>query len=323
MTQANSPAGTQPSTALASARPTRGRPRLDAETSARILDLALSQPQCGQDSLARQLRGAGVWVSASGVRQVLERHGLQTRAQRLARIEAVTRSAGRRVETSGLTMDGQAPAPDADSQMRAASSGPRPVDASAHRGSHILAVAARLIRERGFDAISLRDIAETAGVPSGSLYYHFPTKELLFTSVYEEGIRRLRASVEAALERANDPWKRLEQACTAHLANLCGGDDFTAVSIPTRIPVLTPPANEAVVALNDGYEQIFRDLVDALRVRHGVSKTLLRLQLLGALNWTSVWYRQGGADTGQIARHLVRVLRTGTQVTVKRGVTAG
>ena len=70
-------------------------------------------------------------------------------------------------------------------------------------------------------------------------------------------------------------------------------------------------------------EQIFRDLVDALRVRHGVSKTLLRLQLLGALNWTSVWYRQGGADTGQIARHLVRVLRTGTQVTVKRGVTAG
>jgi hypothetical protein len=95
------------------------------------------------------------------------------------------------------------------------------------------------------------------------------------------------------------------------------------VSIPTRVPVLSPPARRTVQDLNDGYEQLFRKLVQELPLRRGVSRTLLRLQLLGALNWTSVWYRPGGATTVQVAQHLIRVLRLGAQVVSQAGRATG
>lgn len=309
---------TRPDRQIASS-PARGRARLDEQTCRRILDLASKQPDRGQDSLARQLRAVGVSVSASGVRQVLERHGLQTRSRRLAWIEAARTPDPGPILAAAHPEDARVRVDDHGAESIPSARGARTPDNGATRGAHILAVAARLIRERGFDAVSLRDIAEAAGVPPGSMYYHFPTKELLFTSVYKEGIQRLRASVETAYARSRDPWNRLEHACAAHLANLCGGDDFTAISIPTRIPVLSPAANQAVVALNDEYELIFRELVEALNLRAGVSRSLLRLQLLGALNWTSVWYREGGADTAKIARHLVKLLRAGAQAEPRAG----
>ena len=41
-----------------------------------------------------------------------------------------------------------------------------------------------------------------------------------------------------------------------------------------------------------------------------IDRSLLRLQLLGALNWTRTWYRPGKRGAADIARHLVMVLRS-------------
>ena len=145
----------------------------------------------------------------------------------------------------------------------------------------------------------------------GSIYYHFPTREELFEAVYAEGIRHLEAAIERAVSGVEEPWQRLQRACEVHLAYLCGGDDFTAIAIPTRLPALSPAVRERVVRLSDSYEAIFRALVDALPTRADIRKGVLRLQLLGALNWTSVWYRPGGLGLSEIAEQLVRTLRRG------------
>jgi hypothetical protein len=51
-----------------------------------------------------------------------------------------------------------------------------------------------------------------------------------------------------------------------------------------------------------------------LETRAGIQKGVLRLQLLGALNWTSVWYRPGDLSLSEIARQLVRTLRKGVAI---------
>ena len=52
------------------------------------------------------------------------------------------------------------------------------------RRRQIIAAASELFARNGFEGTSIRDIAAASGVLSGSLYYHFPSKEvLLFTSV--------------------------------------------------------------------------------------------------------------------------------------------
>ncbi len=45
------------------------------------------------------------------------------------------------------------------------------------RRAELLGIAARLFAERGFKNTTVRDIADAAGILSGSLYHHFDSKE--------------------------------------------------------------------------------------------------------------------------------------------------
>ncbi|MDP1752019.1 MAG: TetR/AcrR family transcriptional regulator, partial [Reyranella sp.] len=64
-----------------------------------------------------------------------------------------------------------------------------------------------------------------------------------------------------------------------------------------------------LVVMRDGYEKRFVELVRALPLPDAVDRTLWRLQLLGALNWTPTWYRPGRKSPASIARALVAALR--------------
>ena len=293
--------------------PSGRRPRVTPEIEATVLDLSFRFPIRGQDRVARDLWAMKRHISASGVRYVWQRHNLETLGKRVAWIEA------RLGRNDQMWSDEQLAAKNRIRSDRSARSlGASMVGQNAEdvpRSIHILTVAAQLLRERSFEAVSLRDIAGSSHIPLGSIYYHFPTKEELFAAVYEEGIKRLLRSIKEAISRGSNPWQRMEKACTAHLNNLCGGDDFMAVSIPTRLPELSVTVRNRVHKLNDGYEQIFRELVGDLPLPADTSRSLLRLQILGALNWTSVWYKPGKVSPEDIAAQLVKTFRFGTDQT--------
>ena len=293
------------------AAPASRRPRVGAQTEASILDIAFRFPTRGQDRVSADLGRSKVNVSASGVRYVWQRHNLETLDKRVAWIESRLSNSGDPWGEDQLAARDRVLAKKRANAIGASVTG-RPPD-EVPRSMHILAVSALLIRERGFESTSLRDIAVRAHIPVGSIYYHFPTKDELFEAVYAEGIHRLQTAMERALARSTDPWRRLELACETHLLYLCGGDEFTALAIPTRLPNLSSPVRERVVRLSNGYEATFRKLVDALDTKPRVAKGIFRLQLLGALNWTSVWYRHGGASLSRIAAQLVRTFRNGAE----------
>ena len=285
------------------------RPRLDADTEASILDIAFRFPARGQDRVAADLSRSKINVSASGVRYVWQRHNLETLDKRIAWIESRLSAREDRWSDDQLAARDSVRARNRANALRSSMRGPHAQEVP--RSRYILAVSARLIRERGFESTSLRDIALRAHIPVGSIYYHFPTKDELFEAVYAEGIQHLKAAIQRAVSGAEDPWRRLELACEVHLTYLCGGDDFTAIAIPTHLPPLSPAVRERVVRLSNTYEALFRALVDALETRADIRKGVLRLQLLGALNWTSVWYRPGDLSLSEIAGQLVRTLRKG------------
>lgn len=64
--------------------------RVSPEIEERILQLALQKPTYGSQRIANDLRLEGLTVSASGVRGVWLRHNLETRMQRLLRLEKVS-----------------------------------------------------------------------------------------------------------------------------------------------------------------------------------------------------------------------------------------
>lgn len=294
------------------------RARVAPEVEAAVLDLAFRFPQRGQDRISRDLRATGVNVSASGVRYVWQRHDLETLNKRVAFIRSRLGVDDKLWSEEQLRARDRLGLPQgADLNALPAFQGDAPAPGR-QRSMHILWVAAVLIREQGFETITLRDIAKRAQIPFGSIYYHFQTKEELFTSVYEEGLRRLQGLFDDATRGVADPWERLEKACTSHLVSLLGGDDFTAISVPIRMPKLAEEARHRIDSLNDAYEGRFRELIEALDLAPGVSRTLLRLHILGAMNWASTWYKSGRYTPQEIASQLIRDMRYGASVVAPR-----
>ncbi len=173
-----------------------------------------------------------------------------------------------------------------------------------------LDVAAELFARHGYHATSIRDIARELGVTPGAVYAHFPSKSRILLAVYEEGVRRVSAAVDAAAGAT--PWAELEEACHRHLEALLADSGYARVVIRVLPSDVADVAAE-LTALRDGYEARFRRLIAALELAPGTDRTLLRLTLLGALNGTQVWYRPGTAEPAAIARALVRSLRHGTE----------
>jgi len=194
---------------------------------------------------------------------------------------------------------------------------PRPARRASSRLPHLLDAAAHAFAERGFAAASVREIVGAIGMLPGSLYCHFETKEALLTAVYREGVERIGAAVDAAVASVADPWRRLEAACVAHLTSLLDQTDYSQVVIRVH-PNDAPAAAAELIALRDAYEKRFVRLVAALPLARRSDRTMLRLLLVGALNWSQTWYRDGGGATPeQIARRFVGVLRSGLAATTK------
>jgi AcrR family transcriptional regulator len=182
-----------------------------------------------------------------------------------------------------------------------------------NRRAQLLDAAARLFRERGYHATSMRDIAKAVGMLSGSIYYHFDSKEEMLLAVYEEGKRRVAEAVDDAVSAETDPWRRLEAACTAHLSVLISSRDFTQVMIQT-LPHEAGAAEARVRDLRRDYESRFRRLIDDLKLPPEIDRRYLRLLLFGALNWSHVWYRTSGDSPEIVARRFLDTLRKQLEV---------
>jgi AcrR family transcriptional regulator len=86
---------------------------------------------------------------------------------------------------------------------------PSQADRRAATVATILTVARRLFAARGFDATSIDDIAEAAGVAKGAVYHHFASKEAVFLRVLDD--------VQAGIAAAPVPPEALQERDPAEL----------------------------------------------------------------------------------------------------------
>ncbi len=75
----------------------------------------------------------------------------------------------------------------------------------------ILKAALTLFHERGFEAATMRDVAEEAGVATGAAYYYFPSKEAIILDFYRRSSMEMQPKIEAALKHTNGLEQRLRE----------------------------------------------------------------------------------------------------------------
>jgi AcrR family transcriptional regulator len=75
----------------------------------------------------------------------------------------------------------------------------------------ILNAALKLFQVRGFEAATMRDVAEEAAVATGAAYYYFPSKDAIVMEFYRRSSAEMQPKIEAALESATGLEDRLYQ----------------------------------------------------------------------------------------------------------------
>ena len=85
-------------------------------------------------------------------------------------------------------------------------------EAAPTRRTELLAIAAQLFADKGFKNTTVRDIAEAAGILSGSLYHHFDSKESMVDEILSTFQESLFAAYDAVLASDVDARTKIERA---------------------------------------------------------------------------------------------------------------
>lgn len=78
------------------------------------------------------------------------------------------------------------------------------------RRDELLDLAAAMFAERGLKATTVRDIADSAGILSGSLYHHFKSKEQMVEEVLRDFLNWLFARYDEIVAGTADPLERVK-----------------------------------------------------------------------------------------------------------------
>jgi TetR/AcrR family transcriptional regulator, cholesterol catabolism regulator len=170
--------------------------------------------------------------------------------------------------------------------------------------------AAELFAQKGFRATTVREIADAAGILSGSLYHHFDSKESIGDEILSSFINDVLADYRAAASSGGSPREVIEQIVrsTSHRAALAMlQNDWSYFSTQNRFAYLRKALGEIeqtwIAQLERGKEAgVFRADLDAR----------LTYRLLRDVLWIpSQWGATGGYATGQVADAILRLLFDG------------
>ena len=181
----------------------------------------------------------------------------------------------------------------------------------------ILLAAARVFREDGYSGARLADIAARVGMKAGSLYYHFESREALVEAVMDEGLRLTHAAVAerlAALPSGRDHRRRIETAIATHLEMVIAHEDIASATI--KLIWQAPPAiRERQLSRQRDYGALWKALLaearDAGAIRGDLDLSVVRMAIMGALNWAADWYAPGRMGPREIARDVAAMILGG------------
>lgn len=160
----------------------------------------------------------------------------------------------------------------------------------------IRSAAIELIAARGFEATTMREIADKVGIQPGTIYRYFPSKGQLLVALLLEHLEFLLAQWALQRPASTEPLARLRAFVDFHIRShtLRRREVFVA---NMELRSLSPADRRRVVALRRRYEDLLTDIL-AEGIRQGVFQLpdarIATFAILAMLTGVGSWYREGG-----------------------------
>lgn len=186
-------------------------------------------------------------------------------------------------------------------------SGRRPTKKSMATRQNILDVAAAMFAKNGYSLTRLNDIADSVGIHLTGLYYYYDSKEALVTDIITYVPTRVSTALNEALDALPSTAshrQRIETAFSAYLESILKDDAYVRAEhrIAAQIaPKLRKRSLKVTQEINELWRTLLEDAVAAGEVRSDIDLTMLRMLMIGSMNWAVEWFKPGLSPPGPLA----------------------
>ncbi|MEV8474245.1 TetR/AcrR family transcriptional regulator [Streptomyces sp. NPDC051173] len=179
--------------------------------------------------------------------------------------------------------------------------------AAPERRRELLATAAEVFAAHGYNATTVRRIADEAGLLAGSLYYHFDSKESMLDEILSTFLAELWAGYDAVLAAGLGPRETLEALVTESFREIDRHRPAVAIYQKESRHLAARPR---FAYLADSQRRFEKAWLGTLR--RGVAEGMFRADLDTRLTYRFVrdtvwvaasWYRPGGQHTPEEIAH--------------------
>ena len=129
---------------------------------------------------------------------------------------------------------------------------------------HILETGHSIMASKGFSGVGLNEILQTAGVPKGSFYHYFKSKEHFGQSLLEEYFRSYLGTMAELFAARDVPAKaRLMEYWQAWLVNFCtpGSTQCLVVKLSAEVADLSETMR---ITLRDGTDRVMTSIAGCI-----------------------------------------------------------
>ncbi|MDQ2700893.1 MAG: TetR/AcrR family transcriptional regulator [Actinomycetota bacterium] len=156
--------------------------------------------------------------------------------------------------------------------------------------------AIELFADRGYNATSMRAIADAARVQPAAIYHWYPGKEAILIRLQNDFMERLGKVVAAAVDTSDSPVLRLAAAVREHVV-FHGLNTKAAFVTDREIRALSPGPRKSLIQRRDSYQQLFRQMIEEGIAEGSFSasdSSVATYAILLQCTGVALWYKSGG-----------------------------
>jgi AcrR family transcriptional regulator len=161
----------------------------------------------------------------------------------------------------------------------------------------ILSRAATLFYQRGYHAVGIRDLAESVGLSTSTLYHYYSTKQDILFAIISRFLTEFTQRLVAGLrDREVPPRQRLERAVNEHIELTVTRSEELLVGGPV-LNALDPDQRASIAGMRREYRDAVRDVIAEGVAAGEFSVTdplLTAMAMLDMLDGIRSWYHPDG-----------------------------
>jgi len=165
------------------------------------------------------------------------------------------------------------------------------------RRREVIATAARVFAEHGYQATSISDLTAATGLAAGGLYHYIESKDALLISICDELLDPLLERAREILATEAPPAEQLRALLHAWLAQIASHRDHMLVFAQERHVIEREPQWRRVRGQRKAFEKLLDDVLargEREATMHFADRGFALLTLLGMVNYTPQWLNPRG-----------------------------